>query len=221
MGFLTLKAMVFLVLTGLLSPAAPAQEVPTDIAKKDLPAKAICVICDEGEERPAAGVMYQGTAYYFCNAGEVKTFKKDPASHVPPVLPRPMPAFKLKAEDGSTWTRETMEGKLVLIDFWATWCKPCIEMMPSIETLRAAYAGEGFEILSVSIDQKRSDLDKFLKTHKFGNPVLHDTARTWSDWGVRAIPATFLVKDGQIVMQWKGKVDEKTLAESIKRHLGK
>ena len=85
----------------------------------------------------------------------------------------------------------------------------------------ARYKGKGFEILSVSIDEKRADLDQFLQGHKFPNPVLHDSEKTWQKWGVKNIPATFLVKDGQIIAQWTGKVTEKQLAEAIEANFQK
>ena len=203
-----------------LSLAAFAQDKPQDIAKKDLPPLAKCLMCtDEGDEKPAGGLMYKGKAYYFCNANEIRAFKKDPEAYVPAVLPRALPAFELKDEAGKVWNAEAMKGKLVLIDFWATWCKPCIEMFPTIHKLREKNASKGFEVLSVSIDEKRPELDKFLKKHSFSNPVLHDTKKTWNAFGVKAIPAMFLVKDGKIVAQWTGKVDEKTLAAAIQSNL--
>ncbi|MGI8923335.1 MAG: redoxin domain-containing protein [Fimbriimonadales bacterium] len=201
---------------------AAAQDTPTDIAKKDLPAMAKCLMCtDEGEEKPAGGLMYKGKAYYFCNANEIKAFKKDPEAYVPPVLPRPMPAFELKDTSGKTWDADAMTGKLVLIDYWATWCGPCKAMMPMLDKFHAKYKAQGFEILSVSIDEKRPALVKFLKGHKFPNPVLHDDDKTWQKWGVKNIPATFLVKDGKIVAQWVGKPTEKDLASAIDGNLNR
>lgn len=200
-----------------------AQDAPTDIAKKDLPKLATCVVCkdEHGQEKPAAGVMYKGKAYYFCNTAEVKGFKADPESFVPPVLPRPAPEFSIADTSGKVWNAEAMKGKLVLIDYWATWCGPCKAMFPTFDKVHAKYKDRGFELLSVSVDQKAPDLEKFLKGHKFPNPVLHDTTQTFSRWGVKAIPATFLVKDGQIVAQWTGKVTEKQLSEAIEANLPK
>lgn len=203
---------------------AVAQDKPTDIAKKDLPKEAECIVCTShgaghGKEKPAAGVMYKGNAYYFCNAKEVPEFKKDPEAFMPPVLPREMPAFSIADTTGKVWNAEAMKGKLVLIDYWATWCGPCKEMFPILDRLHAKYKKRGFEMLSVSVDQEKSDLDKFLKTKKFPNPVLHDTTQTYGKWGVRSIPATFLIKDGKIVAQWVGKVSEKELASAIEANL--
>ena len=205
---------------------AVAQDIPQDIAKKDLPKLAECSVCNAkgtpmGEEKPAAGLMYKGHAYYVCNKAEVAELKKDPDAFVPLPLPRPMPEFSDTDTTGKTWDAEAMKGKLILVDYWATWCGPCKAMFPVLDKLHAKYKERGFELLSVSVDEKRTDLDKFLKGHKFPNPVLHDTTQTFAKWGVRNIPATFLVRDGQIVAQWIGKASEKDLATAIEANLPK
>lgn len=196
------------------------QDIPVDIPKAELPKAEHCVVCtsngeDHGTEKLAAGVRYKGMAYYFCNAKEVAAFKKDPESFMPPVLPRPMPKFELSDLAGKVWNDESLKGKVVLIDYWATWCVPCREMKPILDRLRKQFLDKNFEVLSVSIDEKRADLDKFLKKTKFENPVLHDQKQTWANWRVRVVPTFFLVKEGQIIGQWSGKPSEKTLSSSI------
>lgn len=215
----TILSLIFALSLGL-------QDKPQDIPKKELPKEAECVICTmggagHGKEKPAGGVMYKGAAYYFCNTKEIATFKKDPDAYVPPVLPRPMGEFNMVDAAGKTWNAEAMKGKLVLIDFWATWCGPCKDMFPILDKLHAKYNDKGYEMLSVSVDQKKADFDRFLKGHKFPNPVLHDATGTFSKWGVRSIPATFLIKDGQIVAQWTGKQSAKTLEQAITANLPK
>jgi thiol-disulfide isomerase/thioredoxin len=209
------------IVVSLLAAFVMAQDKPEKIAKEKLPAASVCLVCQEGAEKPAGGFMYKGKAYYFCNTKEMASFEKDPDSLIPPVLPRPMPKFELSDLGGKAWDTEALKGKLVLVDYWATWCKPCIEMFPKVDKLREKYGEKGFEVLSVSIDEKRADLDKFLAKRKFPNPVLHDTKQTWNDWGIKAIPAMFLVKDGQVVAQWIGKVDDKVIAEAIEANLAK
>lgn len=207
-------------LISLVALALTAQDVPVEVPKKDLPAKADCLICtDHGPEKPAGALTYKGTTYYFCNTKEIAEFRKDPDAFVPPIIPRPAPEFNLDDLSGKKWDAQALSEKLVLIDFWATWCGPCIQMAPMLEKSRKQFSSKGFELLSVSIDEKRADLDKYLAKKKPLNPQFHDASGLFAAWGVRAIPATFLVKNGQIVAQWTGKMPESDLVKAIEAHL--
>lgn len=215
-----------MITTALTMLLITAQDTPVDIPKGELIKSAPCVICSangegHGEEKPAAGVKYKGKAYYFCNAKEVATFKADPESFMPPVLPRAMPKFDLTDTTGKAWNAASMKDKVVLVDYWATWCGPCKEMKPIIEKTHADFAPRNYEVLSVSIDEKKDTLTGFLKKNPFKNPVLFDTNQTWAEWKVRVIPAFFVVKNGQIVDQWVGKKSEKEVREIIEPHLPK
>lgn len=217
-----MSAALFLSLTLITT----SQDVPTDIPKSELPKSAECIICSangagHGEEKPAAGVKYKGKAYFFCNVKEVESFKKDPELYMPPILPRPMPEFGLTDFSGKLWNAESLNQKLVLIDYWATWCEPCKKLMPVLEKLHKKYQPKGFELLSVSIDEKKEDLDKFLAKKKFANPVIHDQSQTYNKWGVRVIPTTFLIKEGQIIGQWTGITKESELDKAISQNLPK
>lgn len=201
------------------------QDKPVDIPKSELPKSAVCVVCrangeSHGEERPAAGVRYKGIAYYFCGLKEVEQFKADPEAFMPPVLPRPMPDFSLVDTNGQAWGRDSFKGRVILIDFWATWCKPCKEMKPILEKCREKYSTKGFEVLSVSIDESVETLTNFLKRNRFTNPVLFDSSQTWAAWKVRVIPAFFVVKDGIVVDQWVGKKTEKEVLALVAQHIG-
>ncbi len=201
------------------------QDAPQAIAKKDLPKAAICTACNlagegHGEEKPAGGLLYKGKTFYFCNLKEVEAFKKDPEAYIPLPLPRSTPEFSLKDASGFSWNQSSLEKKVVLIDFWATWCGPCKEMFPILERLRSKYQPRGFELLSVSVDEKKADFDKYVRARPFKNPVLHDQVGTFGKWGVRSIPAAFLVANGQVIGQWTGKQSEKTLDAAIRAALG-
>lgn len=191
-----------------------AQDAPQDIPKNELPKKAVCTACElqsnaHGEERPAAGVRYKGKAYYFCNSKEVAAFKQDPEGYMPPVLPRPAPKFALKTLDEQESTLNDYKDKILLVDFWATWCKPCIETMPEMQKLHEKYATKGLVVLGVSIDEKGAKVVKpFVQKRKFTYPILLDGGDkpAWREFGVKGVPALFLVsRDGQIVRQWTGK----------------
>jgi len=209
----------FLLLAGI-----GVQDTPQDIAKKDLPKSAHCVVCEaggsaHGEEKPAAGVRYKGKEYYFCAAKEVATFKKDPEAFVPPVLPRPAPAFQLTNLAGEKVRPADLRGKVVLVDFWATWCKPCIEGMPAMQKLHEKYGGKGLAMLGVSIDEKGAKVvAPFVQKRKFTYPMFVDGGDdpAWKSFGVRSIPALFLIdKEGRIVKQWVGKPKEQEVEQAV------
>lgn len=200
------------------------QDKPEPLAPAALPKKATCVVCasqgtDHGEERVVAGFNFQGKAYYLCNSKEIEAFRADPESYLPPVLPRPAPEFDLKDLNGQTWNLDRLKQGTYLIDFWATWCKPCRELKPVLDKIQRDYYPKSVVLLSVSIDEKRDDLDRFLEKNKFDNPVLHDARQTWNGWKVKAIPTTFLVRDGMIVAQWKGKFKEAEVRKALDRAL--
>jgi len=203
---------------------ALGQDDPTEIAKIDLPKMAKCSVCAANgagheDEEAVGGVKYKGKAYYFCNKSEIATFKKNPNLYVPLELPMALPSFDLTDTNGKIWDKDAFAGRLVLIDYWATWCKPCLELKPKLDKILVKYRPEGFEMLSVSIDEKQSTLDKFLSKGKWDNPVAWDSKQTWTGLRVVTIPALFLVKDGQVVSVFRGVTDPKIVESAIKKYL--
>ena len=198
-----------------------AQDKPQEIAKKDLPQSAVCAYCSflgmmMSEAKPVSGVMYKGKAYYFHSKQMHDAWVHDPIAYLPPVLPRPMEDISLADSSGTIWNKQAFAGKTVLVDFWATWCEPCKAMMPTLDRVYEKHKKEGLELLSISIDQKKHDLDSFVKKNPFPNPVLFDSKKTFNAWHVTALPALFLIRDGQVVQQWSGTVDEGALEKALK-----
>jgi peroxiredoxin len=113
------------------------------------------------------------------------------------------PDFDVKDLDGKPFSVAHSKAKVVLIDFWATWCPPCIQELPNLLSAYEKYHAQGFEILGVSLDSDRDQLVSFLEKHKMTWPQHFDGGR-WQtkvaqDYGINAIPATFLV-DGKGVI---------------------
>jgi thiol-disulfide isomerase/thioredoxin len=100
-------------------------------------------------------------------------------------------------------------GKVVLINFWATWCVPCREEMPSIERLRASLEGRPFAVLAVNLAEPESRIRKFLEKVPVRFTVLidQDTSTTRA-WQAKVLPATYLVgPDGKIRYRHIGELD--------------
>ena len=119
------------------------------------------------------------------------------------------PPFALQDLDGRTHRLEDYRGKVVLINFWATWCEPCRAEMPSLNKLRAALAGRPFVVLAVNLAEPESRIRRFLEQVPLEFAVLldRDTA-TAKAWKARLLPASFLVgPDGRIRYSVLGEID--------------
>ena len=205
----------------------PTQDKATKV-KGALPTKAQCFICmQNGEtelEKPAGGVAYKEKTYYFCNKAELDAFINDPEAYIPAPVPRTAAPFALKSTTGTTVTLADMRGKVVLVDFWATWCAPCVKGMPDLQKLRSKYASNGLEVLGVSIDDNAEQkVPAFLKKSKLviDYPILFDSGDTWKQWGVKSIPSVILVRDGEILKHWSGKIDIKAIESTVQTYLRK
>lgn len=208
-----------------LSLAAFAQEKAQRVTGK-LPAKAVCFICfqngESEEEKPAGAVAYKGKTYYFCNKAEVEKFLKDPEVFIPAPVPRSAPVFTLKTPTGETVSLESLKGKLVLLDFWATWCVPCVKAMPDMQKLQDKYAAKGFTVVGISIDDEGAKkVTPFLAKSKvkFTYPILLDNGMVWKDWGVKSVPSVMLVKGGQILKHWSGKIEIGEIEKAVREAL--
>ncbi|TPW10582.1 MAG: thiol-disulfide oxidoreductase, partial [bacterium] len=148
----------------------------------------------------------QGTWYYFCSPECRKTFDADPASWIPRPLPRPAPDISVRV-NGEDWKISEFKGSVLLIDFWATGCKPCLKMIPHLQKLHDKYKMTGFNVVGISVDGDAASTIKFVIDREIGYPISLDDAANpaWQAFGVKGIPATFLIDgDGRIVAQWTG-----------------
>ena len=116
------------------------------------------------------------------------------------------PAFLAKDMAGQSHTLADYRGKVVLLNFWASWCPPCRHEMPSIERLRIKMAGRPLVILALDSVEPVEDVQAFLTTMKLGFPILLDPeGENTRRWIVYALPTTFLLdKAGRIRQVLKG-----------------
>ncbi|MEW6543444.1 MAG: TlpA disulfide reductase family protein [Nitrospirota bacterium] len=111
------------------------------------------------------------------------------------------PAFSLNQLDGSVVRSQDLAGKVLLLNFWATWCGPCKEEMPSLDRLRRQFDPREFVLLAVTADRQRDGIKAFLKHLGLDIPVLFDEGQEVSAaFMVRGLPTTVLIgKDGKTV----------------------
>jgi thiol-disulfide isomerase/thioredoxin len=106
--------------------------------------------------------------------------------------------------DGAKFDWAQYRGRVVLVDFWATWCGPCIGELPNVKKCYEQYHDRGFDVVGISLDQDRGKLEKFLEKEQTAWPTIHDGA--WEDnavatyYGVVGIPTVILVdREGKVV----------------------
>jgi thiol-disulfide isomerase/thioredoxin len=114
--------------------------------------------------------------------------------------------FSLTDQKGKTHTLPDYKGKVVLINFWASWCPPCIYEMPELQRLKKHFADQPFEAITINVGEKKYKVRKFSKLINLELPVLLDTSsETFDDWGVKTLPTSFLIDStGQIRYQVRG-----------------
>jgi len=117
--------------------------------------------------------------------------------------------FDLPDVSGKQHTLDDYRGQVVLVNFWASWCPPCIKEMPGLEHLRQKLNDQPFEVLAVNVGEKKYKVWKFVKLIGFGLPVLLDTRKdTFKAWGASVLPTSFLLdKQGRIRYRVQGDIE--------------
>jgi thiol-disulfide isomerase/thioredoxin len=127
--------------------------------------------------------------------------------------------------DGKSFDLAEYRGKVVLVDFWATWCPPCVAELPHLKTAYDRYHADGFEIVSVSLDTDREKLIRFVKGHGFPWPQIffdEPAKQSWDSplarqFDVRGIPYSILVdrEGNQVASDLRGPLIEQAVAEAL------
>ena len=105
--------------------------------------------------------------------------------------------------DGKPLDWKKYRGRVVLVDFWATWCGPCLHELPNIRKMHDAYGEKGFEVVGISMDEDRERLELFLEKNPMPWPTLHEESGmnpTAVHYGISTLPATLLIdKEGNVI----------------------
>jgi thiol-disulfide isomerase/thioredoxin len=108
--------------------------------------------------------------------------------------PTPAPDFSLPARDGGEVRLSSLQGQVVMINFWATWCGPCRQEMPLLEQLQAKYGPLGFTLLGVNVEPDSAAATAWLKGVPVSFPILFDTRNAVAEsFGVQGMPSSVFV----------------------------
>jgi peroxiredoxin len=132
------------------------------------------------------------------------------------------PNFGLKSSKGEVVELAKLKGKVVVINFWATWCGPCRAEIPGFLDIYRKYKSRGLEIVGISLDENGWDVVKpFVQKYKIRYPVVLGDRKVVYDYGgIQAIPTTFIVdREGNVVGGQRGLLPEKQLEKMLKEVL--
>lgn len=131
------------------------------------------------------------------------------------------PDFELRGEGGTTVKLSSLKGKVVYLDFWASWCGPCRQSFPWMNDLQAKYANRGLQVLGVNLDAKDADAQKFLAETSGKFMLAFDNkGATPKLYGVKGMPTSYLIdRDGRVVHEHMG--FSPTKAASLEKEIEK
>ncbi len=144
-------------------------------------------------------------------------FTKDPRAIPTPLTGRPAPDFSLSLFDGRVVRLSDFRGKVVFLNFWASWCPPCRDEAPLLEQAWRGYKGQNILFLGVDIQDSEEAARTFLR--EFGISYMNGrdpTGRIAIDYGVYGIPETFFIdREGRITYKHIGALDGQTLVAKL------
>jgi thiol-disulfide isomerase/thioredoxin len=138
-------------------------------------------------------------------------------SSAPDALGSKAPVWELKDLDGKLVKSSDFDGKVVILDFWATWCPPCKAEIPGFIELQKKYGEKGLVVVGVSLDEGGiSVVKQFINQFGINYPIVMGNIKTMEDFGGKAIPTTFIIdRGGKIVAKHVGFAPKQTFENEI------
>ena len=119
------------------------------------------------------------------------------------------PLLELQDEEGEVHRLESYRGRVLVVNFWASWCTPCVRELPSLNRLRKEFGDQPFEILGVNVAEPPNRLTRFFKRQPIDFPVLYDReSEAFYAWNVKGLPTSFVIdREGRIRYQVRGAIE--------------
>jgi len=139
---------------------------------------------------------------------------------VPVAKRKSMPELAMRELNGGPWTLSEHRGKVVLVNFWASWCEPCRDETPGLVKLAAEYRNRGLDVTGVAMDDRKEPVQQFVQSYRVAYPVLLPDARSAYVSAMSALPTTFLVdKQGRMAKVYVGEVSQRAVRTDVERLL--
>jgi peroxiredoxin len=132
------------------------------------------------------------------------------------------PPFTRAGLDGRSVDLSRYKGMVVLIDFWASWCAPCLIAIPHFRAWQARWGGRGFQVIGISMDDAAADAKAAAARLKVNYPVVMGDAKLAERYGgILGLPVEMLVgRDGRIIDIWQGEIPPETIEKAVRVALG-
>ncbi|HEY5734708.1 MAG TPA: TlpA disulfide reductase family protein, partial [Gammaproteobacteria bacterium] len=140
------------------------------------------------------------------DTGHSKAAKRGLQPYAGDLTPGP---FSLKGMDGRSYTLEDFHGRVILLNFWATWCPPCVHEMPSMQALQDQFPDNDFHVVAINMAEEPAVIEEFLQKMDVDFTILLDSdGQVLRDWKVFAFPTSYILgRDGEIVYAGFGAIE--------------
>jgi len=141
--------------------------------------------------------------------------------HQPTGALRPAPDFSLTGLSGRNFSLSDYRGKVVVLDFWATWCDPCKEEIPHFIEMQSKYASQGLQVLGISMDDDEPPVRQFQQQFKMNYPVALGNPKLADQYGgILGLPITFVIdRNGRITARHVGATDPSVIEAEVQKLL--
>jgi thiol-disulfide isomerase/thioredoxin len=138
----------------------------------------------------------------------------------PPAERKPLSSFGLPQLDGAEWVLSENRGKVLLLNFWATWCPPCRQETPELVQLHQRYQSQGFAVVGISLDEQQGAVAPFVARYRIPYPVLLTDENFALGAQIESLPTSVLLdRQGRVATAYNGAVTEEDLRQDVERLL--